>query len=183
MTSPKVDTYHDPVRAKRYRERIYPRIDELGLKGKIPPCVVPRPYTRNAYLGLYFARHEGRENAYVDAVMDAYYVKEQDIGNLQVLVHVAEQIGLNSVAFKKALLESTDLQELIRDEEQVLSEYEIAGLPILILNGKTVITGTYYTVEELAEMISGTAEVGHNGWTFHVEKYEYGDACGIHGCE
>jgi len=177
ITEPKVDTYHDPVRAKRYQEKIYPRMEELGLEGKIPPKVVPRPYTRNAYQGLYFAQDKGKADAYVEEVMRAYYVREQDIEQLEVLAEAAERIGLDGEALKKAIQEEQYLQTLINDEKKLLAEREIKGLPTLTLNGQTTLIGSGYSVEEIAEAIRKAAE-----GTTNISEQEAGAYCGINGC-
>ena len=51
----RVDTYHDETRKAHYQILKEPA-GQLGLAMKLPPAVVPRPYTRLAFEGWYFAK-------------------------------------------------------------------------------------------------------------------------------
>ena len=72
----RVDTYHDEARRKRYQVLVEPA-KALGLDMKLPPAVCPRPYTRLAFEGLFFAREKGLEDRYADLVYRAYFEEER----------------------------------------------------------------------------------------------------------
>lgn len=100
---PQVDTYNDPERRSRYAQELEPLCQSIGLKMCLPPNVVPRPYTRLAFRGLYFARAQGREEAYCRRVFRAYFEEERDIGDLGELASLAAEAGLDPAAFRAAL--------------------------------------------------------------------------------
>ena len=75
----RVDTFHDQERRKHYQILVEPA-KALGLDMKLPPAVCPRPYTRLAFEGMYYAREKGLDEKYSDLVYRAYFEQEQDIG-------------------------------------------------------------------------------------------------------
>ena len=77
----RVDTFHDEERKKRYQVLVAPA-NSLGLDMKLPPAVCPRPYTRLAFEGLFFAREQGLEAPYADLVYRAYFRKNWTLERL-----------------------------------------------------------------------------------------------------
>ena len=67
----RVDTCHDEARKKRYQILVEPA-RALGLDMKLPPAVCPRPYTRLAFEGLYYAQEKGLGERYADLVYRAW---------------------------------------------------------------------------------------------------------------
>ena len=69
------DVYHDPVRRQQYRKYLSKLCRELLPDAKIPPRVVPRPYTRLAFEGRCFAE-DG--SVLQDGVLDSSLFKEEN---------------------------------------------------------------------------------------------------------
>ena len=88
----RVDTWNDQRRRAGYRVLEEP-CRKLGLPMKLPPHVVPRPYTRLAFEGWYFARDHGKGDEYADAMYRAYFMEELDIGDVTVLAAIAARLG------------------------------------------------------------------------------------------
>jgi hypothetical protein len=63
----RVDTYHDEKRKAGYQICIEPS-KQLGLDAKFPPKVIPRPYSRLAFEGWYFASDHGKGEEYNDVL-------------------------------------------------------------------------------------------------------------------
>ena len=62
--APKIDTYHDEERKERWAKTLVPICEKLDIQMKLPPHVIPRPYTRLAWEGFYFAKEEGNGDEY-----------------------------------------------------------------------------------------------------------------------
>jgi len=101
---PRVDTWSDPVRRAHYQVLEQP-CQELGLAMKLPPHIVPRPYTRLAFEGWLYACAHGQGDAYNDTIYRAYFMEEQDIGDPAVLTALAGRLGLDTADFSAALRE------------------------------------------------------------------------------
>lgn len=166
----RVDTYHDETRKAHYQILVEPA-KQLGLDMKLPPAVVPRPYTRLAFEGWYFARGKGLGDAYSDLMYQAYFIDEKDIGDLDVLTSLAESIGLDPQEYRKALLEGTYSKEEKEDVSYSRNVLKVRGVPSIYINGKQVTVSTY-TKEEMIQILTQQESVSGEGGFF----------CGPDGC-
>ncbi len=152
----RVDTYHDEARRAHYQILKEPCV-QLGLDMKLPPNVIPRPYTRLAFEGWYYACAKGRGDAYNDLVYEAYFIHEQDIGRIDVLASLAGQAGLDSADFIAALERG---QYALAEKNAVnytRNVLQIKQVPTIFINGQPV-TLRNYTVEEMAGILRNEAE-------------------------
>lgn len=149
---PRVDTYNDPERRTRYAQELEPLCQRVGLKMCLPPNVVPRPYTRAAFQGLYFARAQGLEEAYCHRIFRAYFEEERDIGELEELLSLAAEAGLDPEALR-ASLESgqwaEEEQEAVRHAKQDL---QVHVVPTVFL-GEHRLEGGAQSVQELKDWL------------------------------
>ncbi len=189
----RVDTYNDPVRKANYKILEEPA-KRLGLDMKFPPKVIPRPYTRLAWEGWFFAKKKRLGNQYSDLMYRAYFIDEKDIGDLDVLVALAESIGLDGAEYRKALEDGT-----YYEAERMASDYsrynlEVKGIPTLFINGKRVKMSNF-SVEAAIELLTnppaeeiisdsfGCGPDGCGGPAANKEaEEEADDGCGPDGC-
>lgn len=140
----------------------------LGLDLKLPPNVHPRPYTRLAFEGWYYACAQGRGDDYADAMYRAYFEEELDIGEIPVLAAIAARLGLDAAGFTAALengVYTAAEKEAVAYSRNVLQP---SGVPTLFIDGvRTMLED--YTAEELVEILNGAAS-------------QAGFACGETGC-
>ena len=187
---PRVDTYHDPVRREKYKILDEPA-KALGLDMKIPPNVVPRPYTRLAWEGWFFAKKKGLGDPYSDLMYRAYFIDEKDIGDIDVLVALAESIGLDGVEYRNALDSGT-----YYEAERMASNYsrhnlEVKGIPTLFINGHRVKMSDY-SIDAAIELLknppsedvtNNSVGCGPDGCCGAVmPKADSNDGCGPDGC-
>lgn len=147
----RVDTYHDEERKSRYQILKEPA-QQLGLDMKFPPAVSPRPYTRLAFEGWYYAAEHGCGDAYSDMIYRAYFIDEKDIGNLDILTELAGSIGLNAEEFQEALISGTyspQEKEAVAYSANVL---QIQGVPTIYIDGEKI-TLQEYTKEEMIRLL------------------------------
>lgn len=164
----RVDTWHDARRRANYQVLAGP-CRKLGLDMKLPPKVIPRPYTRLAFEGWYYACDHGKGEEYNDLVYRAYFLEEQDIGDANVLAAIAEKAGLDSADFAAALSAGTYRtreQEAVRYAREVLKP---RGVPTMYIDGQRAEISEY-TVSEMLRLLNDAAS-GTQGF-----------ACGPEGC-
>lgn len=77
-----------------WKASVYPMAERLGVSIKLP-TVSPQPYTRKAFLGLQYAKQEGKGNGYATAVMKAFFQQNLNIGEDHVLKSILENLELN----------------------------------------------------------------------------------------
>ncbi len=165
----RVDTFHDEERKKRYQVLVAPA-NSLGLDMKLPPAVCPRPYTRLAFEGLFFAREQGLEAPYADLVYRAYFEKELDIGEITVLCGIAEQVGLDVTAFRQALEAGTYTAQVKAETDNSRNELKVAGIPTIYLNGEKI-SVEEYTKDEMIRILQEGQISSAKGM-----------CCGLDGC-
>ena len=73
---------------------VYPMAERLGVPIKLP-TVSPQPYTRKAFLGLQYAKQQGKGNEYATAVMRAFFQQNQNIGEDEILKNILQSLGMN----------------------------------------------------------------------------------------
>lgn len=124
----------------------------LSLALKLPPNVHPRPYTRLAFEGWYYASEHGAGDAYADAMYRAYFEEELDIGSVPVLASIAARLGLDAADFTAALENGTYTaaeKEAVAYSRQVLKP---SGVPTLFIDGQRVMLEDY-TADELVNIL------------------------------
>lgn len=164
----RVDTYHDQRRREGYQVLVEP-CRQLGLDMKLPPKVIPRPYTRLAFEGWYYACDHGKGESYNDLVYRAYFLQELDIGDRSVLASLAEQAGLDGADFTKALEEGRYTEkerQAVRYAREVLKPQ---GVPTIIVDGRRLSLKDY-TESEMLQALNDAA--------FSAQ----GHFCGPEGC-
>lgn len=166
----RVDTYHDEVRKSKY-QILYKPCEELGLDMKLPPNVIPRPYSRLAFEGWYFAEDHGKGDAYNDLMYRAYFIDEKDIGDILVLEELAESIGLDRTAFRKALDDGVYTRKEKDAVAYAKKVMQVKGLPSIYVNEKKLVLKAY-TVEEMKRNLLNQ----------DLSAEGIGAFCGIDGC-
>ena len=148
----RVDTYSDPKRRAGYKVLEEP-CRRLGLDMKLPPMVIPRPYTHRAFEGWHYACEKGLGDAYADKMYRAYFLDEKDIGEIDVLVELAESVGLNGAEYRTAL-EERRYREIQKETTMYArTEYKPTSIPTIYINGKKVELKEY-TKEEMLQILS-----------------------------
>lgn len=77
-----------------WKAAVYPMAERLGVPIQLP-TVSPQPYTRKAFLGLQYAKQEGKGNQYATAVMKGFFQQNLNIGEDDVLKNILHSLGLN----------------------------------------------------------------------------------------
>lgn len=130
----RIDIVNDPKRRKDWENIIIPTSDSLGIGMKLP-MIIPRPYTRMALEGSYYAREEKKEREYHERIFRAFFVEGQDIGDVAVLVSLAEEIGLDTKEFEEAVTDRRYSKQREDDVRYAREEAKITSIPTYIING------------------------------------------------
>ena len=165
---PRVDTYHDQRRRANYQILLEP-CRQMELPMKLPPRVIPRPYTRLAFEGWFCACDQGKGDEYNDAVYRAYFLEERDIGEIPVLASIAERIGLDPTTFTKALQEERYTAQERQAVEYTRNVLKPQGVPTIYVDGKQLSLGDYTEAEMLRALSDAAFQAAPR-------------FCGIDGC-
>ncbi len=83
-------------------QSVYPVARRFGVTLKLP-SVSPQPYTALAWQGYQYAQERGRGNDYNHRVLKAFFQDDLDIGRIEVLTALAQELGLDAADFEAAL--------------------------------------------------------------------------------
>ncbi len=122
---------------QQWSEQVYPAARQLGIKAVLPR-ISPQPRTDLAFAGYQYALEEGKEEEYNARLFRAYFQEEQNIGDEEVLVKLASEIGLNANAYRQAL----KTKKYKRAHQEALAhayeEVEIRDVPTFIIGDEMV---------------------------------------------
>lgn len=114
-----------------WKHSVYPLAEHL----KVPislPTISPQPYTRLAFIGFQYAQEQGRGNAYVEEVFKAFFQQDRDIGDQEVLRDIAENAGLNPLAFAEAL----ESEAYAAKHDRALQDaraFDVTAVPVILV--------------------------------------------------
>ena len=109
---------------------VYPLAAERNVKMKLPPLA---PRSRLAFETAFFSRTAGRFDATHRALFRAYFEEGRDIGNVDVLLDIANECGVDSTALA-ASLAGQRFKTAIEDDEAMAGRLGVTGLPFVMLS-------------------------------------------------
>ena len=128
-----------PEQSAANRTMIRERAAELGFT--MAMAEGSRIYnTFDAHRLLHWAAIEGRQGALKHALFAAYFTDGRNPGDVDVLVDVAEQAGLNGAAARDVIVSGRYADE-VRAEERHWTSQGIAAVPAVVIDGKYLISG------------------------------------------
>ena len=131
--------------SEEYRKKILagrPRF-EATAKAQYGLTINPGPFgidTSRSHIGGKYAESQGVGPAYHEAVMAAYWKDAHDISDDDVLIDVAEGIGLERESFVAALDDPIYANEHRQDVQQAF-QYGLNGVPASVLNNRYLVSG------------------------------------------
>jgi predicted DsbA family dithiol-disulfide isomerase len=117
--------------------------------------------TFDAHRVLHLAREQGKQPEMKERLFRAYFSEGQQLGDRETLIHLAREAGLDA----RAVLESDDYAEEVREDERLAADLGISGVPFFVLNGRYGVSGAQpadllLSVLEQVWNDSAVAEVG-----------------------
>jgi predicted DsbA family dithiol-disulfide isomerase len=98
------------------------------------------PNTRLAHRLIWEAGRQGRQDAIVNRLFQAYFEEALDIGAAEILTRLADESGLEAAGVEQALSGADSLEAVVDLEEQG-RRLGIQGVPFFVLLGKYGISG------------------------------------------
>ena len=163
---------------KRMSDYMTEAAKEVGLAYDFDKAIPANTFL--AHQLIHHGAHHGRQDATKERVFAAYYLEGQDIGNLDTLVKLATEIGLDADETRQALAIGT-YAEAVRLDEYHAQQINVRGVPFFVFEDKYAVSGAQPT-----ELF---AEVLEKAWDeFKPAKpvpmlVADGPACGPEGCD
>jgi predicted DsbA family dithiol-disulfide isomerase len=154
-----------------WKMSVKPLADRLGVKMMLPE-MDPHPRTQKTHEGFQFAKERGKGKEYVEAVFQAFWQEGKDIGNVDVLASIAEEVGLEREKFTEALQNGDYAQAHQVELQHAYREANVTAVPTIII-GNRKLQGVQ--PKEVLEQVIAEQSTGHDDHS--------GQACGIDACE
>lgn len=134
---------------RAWEHRVLPMAAELGVTMRQPP-VAPR--TRRTHEAAHWARAGGRFDDFHQAVLAAFFERGEDIGEIDVLVAIANGLGLPGGELQRALVGREFEQHVIDDEEKA-KVLDVGSVPAFIALERFGVIGVQ-PVEALRHLVA-----------------------------
>ena len=145
---------------RAWQQRVYPIARQMGVAIKLP-AVSPQPHSHLAFEGFQYAREHGKGNEYNHRVLEAFFVKSRDIGDIAVLTKLAGEVGVDEREFGEALRTRKYREAHRRALRHAYEEAGVTGVPMFVI-GDRVLTGLQDR-DPLEAVIEQEAAVGRKG--------------------
>jgi len=125
------------------RQSPYKQIEEIGssLGFEFNFSKTKRiPNTFNAHRLLWKAEKDGLQTELSQALFKAYFTDGRDVGSIEVLSDIADEVGMKKLETKEFLNSKEGGQETA-DEEMSFIEKSIGAVPTYFINNKYIIQG------------------------------------------
>jgi predicted DsbA family dithiol-disulfide isomerase len=120
-----------------FSDHVQHMIEDAGFKYD-PPAIIPRS-TRSLELAE-LARDAGRFRQVHQALFEAYWSRGLDIGNIETLLEIGAQTGMDRDTVQHALADGR-YRERIASTTQVAYELGLGGVPAWLIDDKLVVSG------------------------------------------
>jgi predicted DsbA family dithiol-disulfide isomerase len=108
---------------------VYPMAKERGMWLRLPPV---QPRSRRAHETAHFASHHGHGPAMQTAIFRAFFEHGEDIGDVDVLAGIAEDIGLDAGDLRAALDAGSYRARVLADEQLALG-LGLSSVPAIVM--------------------------------------------------
>jgi len=132
-----------PERAKAIYGQIESAAVAAGLNVDFSKITLT-PNTFDAHRLIRWARDSGHQQAVVDSLFIRYFEQGQDIGDRDLLMEVADEVGLDKELLVRLYAEDAD-RDLLTNEENLARQMGVSGVPTFILSEKFAFVGAQET--------------------------------------
>ncbi|KQP11947.1 DsbA family oxidoreductase [Pseudorhodoferax sp. Leaf267] len=134
------EKFGGPQRAAAIYERVRAAGRSVGLELNIDG-ITRQPNTLAAHALLAFAQQDGADGSAVkERLLQAYFIENRFIGDLDVLADIAAQAGLDAAA-ARAYIEDPAARDAVAQADQEARRMGISGVPFFIFDRKLAVSG------------------------------------------
>ena len=118
--------------------------------------ILRTPSTIDSHRLIRWAGGAGLQDEVVEALFRAYFEDGRDIGNIDVLVEIADETGMDTALVADLLEQGAD-REIVEREDEMAHRMGISGVPTFIFANKYAVSGAH-DPETLIQVIDKAAK-------------------------
>lgn len=126
---------------------------------------------------IHLGAHHGRQDATKERLMAAYYLEGQNVGDLETLVKLGTEVGLDATESREALTAGTYANAVRYDEYQA-QQINVRGVPFFVFDDKYAVSGAQPT-----ELFGEVLEKAWSEAKPALAVVADGAVCGPEGCD
>ena len=144
-------------------DEVHNRLRDMAQKAGVamdPDKAERLPNTLNAHRMILWAGLEGKQAAMVSALFRAYWRDGRDIGDVEELCDIAEEVGLDPVAMARLLASDADVSDLLARDQDARRK-GVTAVPTFLLAQHYVISGAQppeVWAQVIEELVAKAAE-------------------------
>jgi predicted DsbA family dithiol-disulfide isomerase len=131
-----------------WQNSVYPLAERLGVSMRLPPV---QPRSRRAHEAAHWARSQARFEDYNAALFRALFERGEDIGDADVLLKLADALGLDAPALRAAL-DGRAFEPGVLADEREAAELGVSGVPAFVADRRLALSGVQ-SVEGLRRLV------------------------------
>lgn len=117
-----------------WRDAVYPMAERVGIPVRLP-SVSPQPRTEKAFLVLQLAQEQGLAEVYSRAMFAAFFQDDRDIGDEDVIVDIAETLGMDAASVRQAMSSPERLRQHRVDLAHATETVGVTAVPGIVVDG------------------------------------------------
>ncbi len=117
-----------------WRDAVYPMAERVGIPVRLP-SVSPQPRTEKAFLVLQLAQEQGLAEDYSRAMFAAFFQDDRDIGDEDVIVDIAETLGMDAASVRQAMSSPERLRQHRADLAHATETVGVTAVPGIVVDG------------------------------------------------
>lgn len=111
-----------------------------------------------------FAKEKGKFEEFHEAIFHVYFSEGKDIGDMEVLLNIAESLGLDKEEMAEKLMNGA-YDAVIEDTQETAQEYGIGSTPTFIIDNKYAVVGAQ-SMESFREAL---LSIEKEKWIYYKE--------------
>ncbi len=131
-----------------WRDHVYPMASRMGMPLKLPPL---QPRTRLAHEAAKWAGDQGRFAKYNLALFRAFFEFGKDIGDVEILLKIAQDLDLDRQSLRIALDDRMYEAQIATDQEDS-ARAGVRAIPAFVAKGQLLAAGVQ-SANRLQELI------------------------------
>lgn len=120
-----------------WNDSVYPLAKKLSMKMKLPPV---QPRSRLAHEAAHWARGQRLFEVFNSEIFRAFFEAGEDIGDPEVLISIADEMGLNGDDLREALLAEKYRKNVFADQK-LAEQLGVTVVPTFVANRKFALSG------------------------------------------
>ena len=161
--------------ARRMMDRVSEVAAQDGLEYHLDKTHPERTF--DAHRLLHFAHSKGVQVQMKERLMKAYFTEARRVGDREVLVELATDVGLNADEVRAVLGDAQKFAGEVREDQRKAQQLGIRGVPFFVLDGKYGISG--------AQPLEIFEQAIQQAWkeAAPLQVIASGEACDDTGCD